>query len=86
MTQTKQIAAVDRLQESFPSQFGLLRYYSERHIQLDEEHHTPLARKMVTTLCGTDHNRWREAEEAARVALHARIDLWNGMAEQVTHP
>ncbi|MCH8805437.1 MAG: DUF3050 domain-containing protein [Planctomycetes bacterium] len=37
-----------------------------------------MARQMVTTLCGTDQKRWREAEESARVALRARIDLWNG--------
>ncbi len=79
-------ALVLDLDDRFPSQLRLLRYYLERHIQLDEEHHTPLARQMVTTLCGTDHKRWREAEEAARIALRARIDLWNGMAEQVTHP
>ncbi len=77
-------ALVQDLDKRFPSQFGPLRYYLERHISLDEEHHTPLARQMVATLCGTDHKRWREAEEVARVALRARIDLWNGVAEQVT--
>jgi hypothetical protein len=72
------------LDKRFPRRFGLLRYYLERHIQLDEEHHTPLARQMVATLCGTDQQRWREAKEAARVALRARVALWNGVVEQVT--
>ena len=77
-------ALVQDLDKRFPSQLGLLRYYLERHIQLDEEHHAPLARQMVTTLCGTDQTRWQEAEEAAQDALRARIALWNGVVEQVT--
>ncbi len=77
-------ALVLDLDERFPSQLGLLRYYLERHIQLDEEHHTPLARRMVASLCETDQKKWREAEEAARAALHARIALWDGVVEQIT--
>ena len=76
-------ALVLDLDERFPNQLGLLRYYLERHIQLDEEHHTPLARRMVAVLCGTDQKKWREAEEAARAALHARIALWDGVVEQI---
>ncbi len=77
-------ALVLDLDERFPNQLGLLRYYLERHIQLDEEHHTPLARRMVAALCETDQKKWREAEEAARDALHARIALWDGVVEQIT--
>ena len=77
-------ALVLDLDERFPNQLGLLRYYLERHIQLDEEHHTPLARRMVAALCETDQKKWREAEEAARAALHARIALWDGIVEQIT--
>ena len=77
-------ALVLDLDKRFPNQLRLLRYYLDRHIHLDEEHHTPLARRMVDSLCGTDHKRWREAEEAARSALGARIALWNGVLEQVT--
>ena len=77
-------ALVADLDERFPNQLGLLRYYLERHIQLDEEHHTPLARRMVTVLCETDQQKWREAEDAAKAALHARIALWDGVVEQIT--
>ncbi len=77
-------ALVLDLDERFPNQLGLLRYYLERHIQLDEEHHTPLARRMVAALCETDQKKWREAKEAARAALHARIALWDGVVEQIT--
>ena len=76
-------ALVLDLDERFPNQLGLLRYYLERHIQLDEEHHTPLARRMVAALCETDQEKWREAEEAARAALHARIALWDGVLEKL---
>ncbi len=76
-------ALVQDLDNRFPNQLHLLRQYLERHIHLDEEHHTPLARQMVATLCGSDQKSWREAEEAAMVALRARIALWNGVVEQV---
>ncbi len=76
-------ALVLDLDERCPNQLGLLRYYLERHIQLDEEHHTPLARRMVAALCETDQKKWQEAQEAAQTALHARIALWDGVVEQI---
>ena len=76
-------ALVVDLDERFPNQLGVLRYYLERHIQLDEEHHTPLARRMVAALCETDSKKWQEAQEGARDALQARIALWDGIVEQI---
>lgn len=55
------------------------RYYLNRHIGLDEEEHGPMASKLITLLCGTDEDCWREAEEAAVQALEARKELWDGM-------
>ena len=77
-------ALVQDLDERYPNQVSLLRYYLQRHIQLDEEHHTPLARRMVAALCGTDQQKWREAAEAARTAMHARLALWDGVVEQIS--
>ena len=71
------------LDERFPNQLGMLRYYLERHIQLDEEHHTPLARRMVAALCQSDPKKWQEAQEGARDALQARVALWDGVVEQI---
>ncbi len=77
-------ALVADLHNRFPGPWNRLRYYLERHIHLDEEHHSPLAIQMVAGLCGNDEEKWSEAEETARVALSARIALWNGVVERIT--
>ena len=76
-------ALVLDLDKSFPGQWDRFRYYLERHIQLDEEHHAPLALQMLTRLCGHDEENWREAEESARVALNARIALWDDLLKEL---
>jgi hypothetical protein len=76
-------ALVGDLQRRFPGQLSLLQNYLERHIRVDEARHTPMALCMLAGLCNDDPGRWREAEEAARVALNARIALWDGVAERI---
>ncbi len=71
------------LDDRFPGQWAFLRRYLERHIHLDEEHHRPLAFEMLDGLCGSDQEKWREAQETASKALSARIALWNGVVEQI---
>jgi len=60
---------------------GRLKYYLDRHIDLDGDEHTPMALRMLSTLCGDDPTRWREAREAAGGALEARLELWDGVVE-----
>lgn len=57
-----------------------LRLYLERHIGLDEDHHTPMAVRMLADLCGDDLEHWRQAAHAARAALAARLALWSSVA------
>ena len=57
----------------------LLRDYLIRHVQLDEEVHTPLAMRMVATLCGDDPARWALARRAVLEALAARNRMWDGI-------
>lgn len=54
-------------------------YYLNRHIHLDEDFHAPLALRLVNELIDGDPVRQREAEDAARVAIEARIRLWDGV-------
>lgn len=54
-----------------------LRYYVDRHIELDAEEHGPLARRLLEVLCADNPNRWREATQTAIEALECRIELWN---------
>lgn len=57
--------------------------YLQRHVELDEESHGPMAKRMLQQLCGVDAVAWQEAEEAARAAIAARHRLWDGIAEQL---
>jgi Protein of unknown function (DUF3050) len=57
-----------------------LRWYLDRHIEVDGEDHGPMALRMVAELCGEDARKWEEATEAAETALRARIALWDGIA------
>lgn len=54
-------------------------YYLERHIHLDEDFHAPLSLRMVNELIGGDAVRAREAEDAARAAVAARLEFWSGV-------
>ncbi|MFD1875128.1 DUF3050 domain-containing protein [Hymenobacter bucti] len=68
------------LGQRFPGQLDTFIYYLNRHIELDEDHHAPLAHQMVRELCGTDATRWREAADVAAQGMAARVALWDGIA------
>jgi hypothetical protein len=70
---------VTSLVSSGESQFGLLRYYLERHIALDGGHHGQLARQMMERLCGEDPRKWEEAAAAASAAIEERIHFWDAI-------
>jgi hypothetical protein len=67
------------LAQRFPGQLDTFIYYLNRHIELDEDHHAPLAHQMVRDLCATDPARWHEATEVARQGMAARVALWDGI-------
>lgn len=57
--------------------FSTFKYYLERHIEVDGDHHSHLALAMTEELCGDDEAKWLEAQTATRAALEARIQLWD---------
>jgi hypothetical protein len=61
----------------------LFEVYLDRHIELDENHHGPMAAQMLAELCGDEVQRWNEAAEAAILALSARLTLWNTVLSEV---
>ena len=65
------------------TQVDRLRYYLDRHIELDGDSHGPLARQLVRSLCGDDPARQAEATAAAENAVQLRIRLWDGILEQL---
>ena len=42
-----------------------------------------MALQLLAKLCGEDAAKWVEAEEAARAGLNARIELWDGVVEEL---
>jgi hypothetical protein len=69
--------------ERLQGRLELMRWYLERHIEVDGEEHGPMALRMIAELCGSDSTKWREATEAAEMALRARIALWDGIANRL---
>ena len=55
------------------------RLYLERHVELDEGQHGPMAVRLLQVLCGTDDQAWDAATRSARRALVARKALWDGV-------
>ena len=70
---------VGELRDRFPGQLDTFVYYLDRHIELDEEMHAPLAEQMVRELCADDPTRWQECQQVAIRCLEARMALWNGI-------
>ena len=64
-------------------ELDLYYYYLERHMELDEEEHGPMALRMITNLCGDDEARWREAREAAVTELESRKQLWDAVEDKI---
>ncbi|QIX62409.1 DUF3050 domain-containing protein [Hymenobacter sp. BT18] len=77
---------VHDLRQRFPGQLDTFTYYLDRHIQLDEEVHTPLAQQMVRELCGHDAARWTESREVAARCMQARVALWDGIRAALRQP
>tara|TARA_B100001059_G_scaffold109546_1_gene109598 strand:- start:529 stop:1359 length:831 start_codon:yes stop_codon:yes gene_type:complete len=60
-----------------------LIYYFERHIELDEDEHGPMALEMVTELAKDDSKKWQEIETISLEALNKRILLWDAIYENL---
>ena len=56
-------------------------YYLQRHIELDGDSHGPAASRMISAALGRSPDALEEARHAARGALVARHDLWDGTAD-----
>ena len=75
---------VSDLDNKFPELISVFKYYLERHIEVDGDHHSQLALQMTSNLCGTDEQKWQEAEKAIVESLQMRIDLWDGVYNQIS--
>jgi hypothetical protein len=60
-----------------------MQYYLSHHIELDGDDHGPLAEKLLYSLCEDNPEKLKEAEEVAIGALTSRIELWDGVIEEL---
>jgi hypothetical protein len=63
--------------------YPFMRFYLERHIELDGDEHAHLGRDMLCELCQDRTGAWNEAEKAAQQAIVARIALWDAIAQRL---
>jgi hypothetical protein len=72
------ISIINDIDNKFPDSISIFKYYLERHIEVDGDHHSNLALQMTSNLCNDNEQFWIEAEQATIESLQKRIDLWNG--------
>ena len=77
------IEIINHADKKGASLFPKLRYYLERHIEVDGDEHGPLSIGMIQELCGDDERKWQEVAEVAKAALRERISLWDEIAEEI---
>lgn len=53
------------------------KYYLDRHIEVDGDHHGPMSLQLIKTACGSDETKWKDAIVIAEKAIEKRIDLWS---------
>jgi hypothetical protein len=74
---------VEELSAAPTGTLDAFRYYLDRHIEVDDGEHGPMAERLVESLCGEDPARWRAAEVAAMGSLRARTHLWDGVCDRL---
>lgn len=77
------ISIVHDIHKNFPEEISIFKYYLERHIEVDGDHHSHLALRMTANLCGDNEQFWKEVTDATIEALQKRIGLWNGAYDQI---
>ena len=77
------ISIINDMHKTFPGNISIFKYYLERHIEVDGDHHSHLALQMTANLCNGNEHFWLEAEEATKEALQKRINLWDGAYNKI---
>ena len=77
------ISIVQDIHKNFPESISTFKYYLERHIEVDGDHHSHLALQMTSNLCGQNLEYWKEAEEVTIESLQKRIRLWDGAYKMI---
>lgn len=74
---------LNKLSKAVSGDISTLKYYIERHIEVDGDHHSLLACQMTENLCGDSSQKWMEAEAEVIHSLRARVQLWDGALREI---
>ncbi len=77
------VAMVNDLHQNLPNSISIFKYYLERHIEVDGDHHSHLALEMTAKLCGDNEQYWEEATQLTMAALQQRLALWDGAYNEI---
>ena len=77
------VSFVHELNKQTNNQLSIMKYYLERHIEVDGDHHSHLGYEMTADLCGDDEAKWSESAEAIKTALQCRIALWDAILKKI---
>ena len=58
-------------------------HYLNRHIELDEDEHWPMALSMLKSLCSADPKLEKEALDTALLSLESRVTFWNSVKNEL---
>ncbi len=76
---------LDEIGGAEKAHIGRLKYYLQRHIELDGDEHGPLANRLLEFLCDKDPAKIAEAKQTAARCLRSRIALWDEICADVKH-
>ena len=77
------VSFVTELNKQTNNQVSIMKYYLERHIEVDGDHHSHLGYEMTAELCGKDEGKWKVAIAAVKDALTHRIALWDAILAEL---
>lgn len=70
---------VETLNGEVDGRLSAFEFYLRRHIELDGDHHGPMAERLIASLCGESESAWENAARGATAALQARLQLWDAI-------
>jgi hypothetical protein len=76
-------AIVSKLAAADADRWAPFHFYMERHIEIDETEHGPIARGILNRQIAGNDQRYARALEVARTTLRARITLWDAALEAI---
>ncbi len=77
------MSIIEDAHNEYPFRISTFKYYLERPVEVDGDHHSRLAMRMNALLCGDDEILWNEAEAAVIEAFQMRIHLRDGVCDTI---